>query len=199
MEIVSTLDKRKKKNCISQNVKLLICIQLQNSSSNSKSEQWEISIHTHTKKQQPCFPPDKHRNLLFSDGFHQIELEEVLNSKVILWCLRVRTHLQTQLVTQQSSFFKQLGPVLLGLTESDWLLTGSLHCVESPVEVRRAGSVLEVRGQGSNQGRKLLTPCADTYEFCSNNLTLLPFPSPQYFLIMSMSQGRKRSSVWISI
>lgn len=147
MEIVPTLDKRKKNNCISQNVKLLICIQLQNSSSNSKSEQWEISIHTHTKKQQPCFPPDKHRNLLFSDGFHQIELEEVLNSKVILWCLRVRTHLQTQLVTQQSSFFKQLGPVLLGLTESDWLLTGSLHCVESPVEVRRAGSVLEVRGQ----------------------------------------------------
>lgn len=35
----------------------------------------------------------------------------------------------------------------LCVTESDWLLLGSPHCVESPVEVRQEGPVLGVRGQ----------------------------------------------------
>lgn len=87
----------------------------------------------------------------------------------------------------------------LGLTESDWLLLGSLRCVESPVEVRQDG--VSVRGQGSNQSRALLTPCADTYEFCSNSLTWLPVPSPLRSDCRFRSQRRRRRekcfSVWV--
>lgn len=94
----------------------------------------------------------------------------MLCSKVSLWFWR---HLQTQFATQHNSFLKQLELMHL---ESDWLLLGSLDCVESPVEVRQDG--VSVRGQGSNQSRTLSTPCADTYEFCSSVLAWLPFPSP---------------------
>lgn len=44
-------------------------------------------------------------------------------------------------------FFGRLERAYLGPTEPDWLLLGSLHCVESPMEVTQEGSLLEVRGQ----------------------------------------------------
>lgn len=69
----------------------------------------------------------------------------MLKSKVILWFC-VSRRLQTQFATQQI-LLVQLEAVHLGLPESDWLPLGSLHCVESPVEVRQEGPVLEVMGQ----------------------------------------------------
>lgn len=117
----------------------------------------------------------------------------MLDSKVILWCLRVKTRLQTQLATQQSSFLKHLGLVLLVLNESDWLLTGSLHCVESQT------SGVRVRGQGSNQGRKLSTPCADTWVlFLQSDTASFPLTSifSDYFNIRRIKTLFSVNQLW---
>lgn len=150
----------------------------------SNSELGVTSIH---KEKNTCFCPEKHfctAWALFA-FFHWSQLEEALDSKVILGCLRIQTRLQTQLVTQQSTW----DWCFLFSKGSDWLLTGSLHCVESQtVGVR-------VRGQGSHQGRKLSTACTWVL-FLQSDTASFPLTSIwcDYFNI----RGIKGSSMWIS-
>lgn len=77
----------------------------------------------------------------------KFNLKKCLTPKVFFFfvMLGVKRHLQTQFATQHDSFLKPQELVHLGPIESDWSLLGSPHCVDSLMEVRQEGSVLEVR------------------------------------------------------
>lgn len=113
-----------------------------------------------------------------SDGLRQnlIELEEVLSSRVFLWrCLRVRRHLRTQFETQHGE------AIGAGVARSDWLLLGSLDCVESPEGVRQEG--VSVRGQGSNQRQNIIDAMCWHVWVVLQQSDMASFPSATIFLI----------------
>lgn len=86
------------KKKVNQNVKLFM---LELNSSNS-----ELGVTSIHKEKTPAFALKSIsvQHELFSHGFHRSQLEEALDSKVILGCLRIQTRLQTQLATQQSTW-----------------------------------------------------------------------------------------------